>query len=91
MEENEVGSRQNIPVKTYGRLGKRIIITPKANATICNPGYKLELLKESVEVNIGIGNDHVAQLIMTVDAWKALKAGATISITTHKQFKKKFL
>lgn len=78
-------------IKNFGTLGKEIKISPKANITVNSAGYKMEFFVESVNVLIGIGKDHSADLIMSKDAWEALKKGASISITTTKEFKEKFL
>lgn len=79
--------KYNQVIKNFSRLGREVKISPKANTTIHEAGYKHEIFVESVSVVIGIGNDHIADLVMTVDAWKALKAGAEINVTTTKQFK----
>jgi hypothetical protein len=71
-------------------LGKEIRISPKANATVNKPGFKTEFFVPTVNVLIGIGKDNTADLIMTVDAWEALKSGEEISITTVKEFREKF-
>lgn len=76
-------------ISSYGSLGREIKISPKANITVNEPGFKTEFFVESVNVLIGIGNDHTADLIMSKDSWEALKKGAEISITTTKDFKKK--
>lgn len=78
-------------IKNFGTLGKEIKISPKANITVNSPGYKTEFFVETVGVLIGIGKDHTADLIMTKEAWMALKKGAKIDITTTKEFKEKFL
>lgn len=78
-------------ISNFGSLGKEIKISPKANITVNTPGYKVRYYVETVEVLIGIGKDHTASLVMTLDAWKALNAGEEIHITTNKAFKKKFL
>lgn len=78
-------------IVNFGSLGREVKISPKANVTINKEGYKQEFFVESVSVLIGIGNDHTADLIMSRDSWEALKAGEEISITTTKEFKKRFL
>lgn len=72
-------------------LGKEIKISPKSHAAINAPGFKTEFFVESVNVLIGIGKDHTADLIMTKEAWEALNNGEQVSITTLKEFKEKFL
>jgi hypothetical protein len=71
-------------------LGREIRISPKANVTVNKAGFKTEFFVPTVNVLIGIGKDNTADLIMTVDAWEALKSGEEISITTVKEFREKF-
>lgn len=78
-------------IKNFGTLGKEIRISPKANISVNAPGFATKFYVETVSVLIGIGKDHTADLIMTKDAWEALKKGAPIDITTTKEFKEKFL
>lgn len=90
-----VGKR---PTRTYEQeitrftaLGKEIRISPKANISINKPGFSTKFFVDTVNVLIGIGKDHTADLIMTRDAWEALNKGASVDITTVKDFKKNFL
>lgn len=78
-------------IEKFGRLGTEIKISPKANITINSAGFKTEFFVETVNVLIGIGKDHTADLIMTKDAWEALNSGEKIDITTTKEFKEKYL
>lgn len=78
-------------INGIAKLGKEIKISPKACVTINNPGYSVEFFTESVNVVIGIGNDNVADLIMSKDAWEALLNGEQISITTTEDFVKKYV
>ena len=75
----------------FTRLGKEIKISPKANITVNKAGFKTEFFVETVNVLIGIGNDHTADLIMSKDAWEALNKGEKINITTTEEFKKKYV
>lgn len=75
----------------FTRLGKEIKISPKANITVNKAGFKTEFFVETVNVLIGIGNDHTADLIMSKDAWEALNKGEKINITTTEDFKKKYV
>lgn len=91
-------SKTGNPTRTYGyeikhfaRLGKEIKISPKANITVNKAGFKTEFFVETVNVLIGIGNDHTADLIMSKDAWEALNKGEKINITTTEDFKKKYV
>lgn len=92
---NEEGEKRSFKysqeIKGFKPLGKELKISPKANATINAAGYKCEYFVETVSVVIGIGDDHVAELILDVESWEALKSGEKVSITTCKQFKEEFL
>jgi hypothetical protein len=70
------------------RFGREMKISPKANATVNEPGFSTKFFVPTVSVLIGIGNDHSADLIMTVEAWRAFKSGQPIEITTTEQWKK---
>ena len=76
--------------KTIG-VEMEIKISPKANITVNKAGFKTEFFVETVNVLIGIGNDHNADLIMSKDAWDALLKGEKIHITTTEEFKKKYV
>lgn len=75
----------------FGRLGKEIKITPKANASFHPIGYKMEFYVDTVSVVIGIGDNHVADLVMSQDAWNDLQNGEKIYVETTEDFKKKYL
>lgn len=76
---------------TFQRLGREIKVSPKANATISKNGFKLEIYMPTVNVVVGIGNNHVADLVMDVAAWEALLDGEEINITTTEEFKNKYV
>lgn len=73
------------------RLGREIKISPKANVTVNEPGYGVKFYVPTVNVLIGIGKDHTADLLMTVDAWEALRSGEPIHITTTEEWNKKYV
>lgn len=73
------------------RLGREIKISPKSNACFNKAGYQAKYYVDTVTVTIGIGNNHTAELVMTKDAWNALKAGENIHITTTEEFKNKYI
>jgi len=77
-------------IEGFIRLGKEIKISPKANASINKAGYKAEYFVDTVSVCIGIGKDHTAELIMTKDAWEALKSGEKVKVETTEEHKQKF-
>jgi len=89
--ETKVRKVTNSPIQHSARLGRGIKITPKAHINIMLPGYKVEYLIESIEALIGIGPDHTANLIMSVEAWEALRNGANINIMTTEEYKKKYV
>lgn len=72
------------------RLGREIKISPKANVTINQKGFGINFFVPTVNVSIGIGKDHTADLLMTVEAWEALKKGESIDITTTEQWNKMY-
>jgi len=78
-------------ITKVSRLGKELKISPKASVQINKAGFKNEWFVPTATVLIGIGKDHTADLIMDVESWEALKAGAEIHITTAKEFRTKFL
>ena len=90
-EGSPVNIRFTQRIKGSIRLGKEVCISPKANACLNEKGYKAEYFVPTVSVCIGIGKDYTAELIMTEDAWMALKRGDGIVITTTEEFKKKYV
>ena len=78
-------------IESFARLGKEIKISPKANITVNKPGFKTEFFVDTINICIGIGNDHTADLIMTRESWEALNNGAEINIETTEDFKKKYV
>lgn len=86
-----VKNERSYEIDNFGKLGKRIEIGANSKVTLNKPGMKVEFFTPTVDVLIGIGKDHVANLIMDTDAWAALKKGAVLNIDTLKVFKKNFL
>lgn len=78
-------------ISRISSLGKEIKISPKSHCTVNKPGFKTEFYVETVNVCIGIGADHTADLIMTVDAWEALNEGQPVNITTAKEFNDRYV
>lgn len=78
-------------IKYFARLGKEIKVSPKANASFHPPGYGMEFFVDTVSVTIGIGNNHVADLVMSEAAWNDLQKGEKVHITTTEDFKKKYV
>lgn len=71
------------------RLGQKIFISPKANVCVNKAGMQIVHDDESVSINIKIGNDHIAVLTMSLEAFKALSAEKQeVEITTTREFKK---
>lgn len=90
VDTGKVTRNYDYRIQRFTRFGKEIKITPKANVSINEPGFKTEFFVETVNVVVGIGEHHSADLIMTVEAWKALNNGEKVHITTTEEFKKKF-
>ena len=90
-EGKEATRTYGYEIERFASLGKEIKISPKSHVTINKPGYKTEFFTETVTLCLGIGNHHVADLIMTKDAWEALNYDEKIHITTTKEFKKKYI
>lgn len=86
-----ITSEKNIVIDRFSTLGKEIKISPKSLVTVNKSGLKVEHNTETVALTIGIGEDHVAELIMSKDAFDALNKGEEVSITTLKEFKTKYL
>ena len=89
--DGPVSRISSVPIHGTARLGKEIKISPKTHISILGAGYKTEFFVDTIEVNIGIGNNHTASLIMTVDAWEALKQGEKVIISTTEDYKKKYV
>jgi len=82
----EIRNITNGEIAKVVSLGKEVKVSPKSLAWVNKAGYKKEFFVETVRVTIEIGNDHVAELIMDLDAWNALNAGEKIHVTTKKEF-----
>lgn len=88
--ENSVEKITEQQIEGFGRLGREIKISPKSHISHNKPNFRVRYYVDTVSLLIGIGNDHTAELIMTKEAWNALKAGAPVQITTTKEYKQKF-
>lgn len=75
----------------FGRFGAEIKISPKSHVCVNRSGFRLEFFVESVSICIGIGKDHSAELVMSKEAWEALKGGDKVDIETTEGFKKKYV
>lgn len=60
------------------KLGRRIVIPASMEVWEAKSGYKAEYYTPTIIVTIGIGDAESADLIMSVDAWEELKAGAEL-------------
>ncbi len=72
------------------RLGREMKISPKANVTVNQPGFGVKFYVPTINLCIGIGNNHTADLLMTVGAWEALRNGEPIGITTTEGWTKRY-
>jgi hypothetical protein len=88
MKEKQKTKKSDFP--KVSALGRELKISPKSLVTF-NSTRKTEFLSPTVSVIVGIGKDEYAELIMSVDAWKALKNGASVDIETVQSFKKKHI
>jgi hypothetical protein len=77
-------------INEFGALGKEVKISPKQLVMFHKKGYKLTINAPAVSLAIGIGGSHVADLVMSEDAYKALQEGASLEITTVKKFKETY-
>lgn len=91
MESKVIRSESKISIQNHGLLGREIRISPKAHVSLNEPGRSVTFYTPTIDVLIGIGNDHVGYLLMDEDAWKALNAGEPINIDTLKEFREKFI
>lgn len=87
MEGSNPTRRYKQIINKFQRFGREMRISPKANAMVCDPGFEVKFYDEVVNVCIGIGKDHTADLLMSKEAWEAFKDGEEISVTTVKEFK----
>lgn len=78
-------------IEGFGKLGKEIKISPKANVVLNSAGFKTDFFVPTININVGIGNHHTMDVVMTVEAWKALQSGEPVTFTTEKEFKNKYL
>lgn len=75
----------------FKKLGKEIKISPKTCISVNKENFSIIYGTESINVNIGVGKDHVAHLTMSLEAWEALNEGQELKTTTLKEFKKEYL
>lgn len=78
-------------IESFGKLGTKIVVSPKSHISVNSPGYSLKYYIPTVEVVIGVGSEYTAHLIMDIDAWEALNKGAKVDITTSEGFKKQYV
>jgi hypothetical protein len=62
-------------------LGKTIVIPYHAYIHNVESGYKVEYYEPTIQITIGIGKNHHANLIMCKDDWEALNSGEPINIS----------
>lgn len=72
----------------FSILGKAFKINRWSKVTLNEAGFAVKYGTETVSVNIGIGKDHTALLVMPKAAWDALNSGEKVSAITLKDFKK---
>ena len=89
-KENNVKSCENANIENFCRLGGTINVSPKSHVQLNKEGFKKEFFVKTILICIGIGKDHTADLVMDVEAWKALMSGEKVHITTTKEYEKKY-
>lgn len=62
------------------QLGVQIVFPSESLVSFNPPGYKVAYYGKTVNVSVGIGKDHTADLIMSEEAWEVLKGGAEVNI-----------
>lgn len=75
----------------FKKLGKEIKISPKTCISVNKENFSIVYGTESINVNIGVGKDHLAHLTMSLEAWETLNEGQEVKTTTLKEFKKEYL
>lgn len=80
---------KNYEPNSFGKLGREIKISPKSLVMHSNKGIDLRYTEPAVHMVIGIGDKHVAELLMSKDAWNALQEDG-VTITLHKDFLKQY-
>lgn len=77
--------------ENHGILGCELRLGKKSHVYVNKPGRRIEYFVPTVEVLIGIGNDHTAILLMDTDAWKALGEGKKVNIDTLQKYQNMFI
>jgi hypothetical protein len=67
---------------TEHRLGKEIKLSPNAKVVFNDPGLKITYHAHTVSLDLAIGKDHTALLIMGTEDWIALNRGEKINFDT---------
>ena len=75
----------------FARLGKEMKLSPKSRVSVNERGATLTHEGESVSLVVGIGNNHVAYLSMSKDAWNALSNGEQVNTLNVKDAELKYL
>jgi hypothetical protein len=75
----------------FARLGKEMKLSPKSRVSVNLRGATLTHESESVSLVVGIGNNNVAYLSMSKDAWNALANGEEVNTLTVKDAELKYL
>jgi hypothetical protein len=69
-----------MPKQPKEQLGVQIVFPSESIVSFNPPGYKVAYHVKTVNVSVGIGKDHTADLIMSEEAWEVLKSGAVVNI-----------
>ena len=73
-------------IKGVSPLGREIKISPKTVAISNKEGYEISFYVPTVSMTLGVGNDHIIEVVMTEEAFDELLNGAEITYTTAKEF-----
>lgn len=74
-------------IDNFSTLGKPVKLSPKSKVALNKSGFTAQYDCETVSVNIGIGKDHTALLVMPKAAWDDLNKGEEVTAITLKSFK----
>ncbi|HNA42041.1 MAG TPA: hypothetical protein PLP81_08105 [Saprospiraceae bacterium] len=75
--------------KAFVRFGAKIFVSPKTQAQLNNPGFKLEFNTESVIIPIEVEGE-TGYVAMSKKAWDSLIAGKEAIILTTEEYRKKY-
>jgi len=75
--------------KAFVRFGAKIFVSPKSQAQLIGPGFKIEYDTESIVIPFEIENE-TGYVSMPKKAWDYLIAGKEANILTTEEYRKKY-